>query len=166
MVSSLTLIGMPASGKSTIGKILANDLNWSFIDGDKCIEEFEDRRLQDIIDNEGEEYFLNIEKSVLNDLLPVKECVFSPGGSIIYYEDIIDELKSDDSIIIFLSLPYSVIEERMNDIASRGIVGLENNSLKELFEERNPLYEKYSDFKIDCEGKNKDEIIDSIKSIL
>lgn len=81
---NITLIGMAGAGKSTIGKLLAKKLNFKFIDSDKYIEEKEQMSLQKILDKYGDEKFIKIEEKRVLELLPLKNCVISPGGSIIF----------------------------------------------------------------------------------
>ncbi|TXT59636.1 MAG: Shikimate kinase [Promethearchaeota archaeon] len=159
---NITLIGMPGSGKSTIGKLLADELDFDFIDTDDYIEEKEGRNLQEIIDTNGNEKFCEIEEEAILELLPLQNSVISPGGSVIYSKTVMNKLNQI-STIIFLDLPLEVLKERLDNKESRGIVGLDSLSLPELYQERITLYNKYSNLTIDCNGLSPDEIINLIK---
>ncbi|MBD3213230.1 MAG: AAA family ATPase [Candidatus Lokiarchaeota archaeon] len=158
---NITLIGMPGSGKSTIGKLLADELNFNFIDIDDYIEQKEGRNLQDIIDTEGNEKFCEIEEETILELLPLQNCVISPGGSVIYSKTVMKKLNQI-STIIFLDLPLKVLRERLNNKESRGIVGLKSFSLPELYQERIALYKKYAEITVECEGLSPFKIINII----
>ncbi len=157
---------MPGSGKSTVGKLLANSLNYKFIDTDLYIEKKEQKKLQQIIDEIGDENFCTIEETRIRELFPLTNQVLAPGGSVIYSERLMIELKNQ-SIIIFLDLPFNELENRLKNKESRGIVGLKIKNLKELFKERVPLYKKHADLIISCGNKTErqiaEEIIEKIK---
>lgn len=152
---------MPGSGKSTVGKLLAKSLDYNFIDTDLYIEKKESRGLQEIIDNEGIDAFCEIEKKRILELLPLKNYIISPGGSVIYSKTLMDTLKNI-SQIIFLDIPLDILEERLDDKESRGIVGLKTLSLSKLYEQRIPLYKKYADIIINCGYLSPSEIVNKI----
>jgi len=160
-INNITLIGMPASGKSVRGKLLAEKLSFKFIDGDDYIEKRERMKLQQIIDKKGDEGFLKIEEKRILELLPLKKYVLAPGGSVIYSKKFMEVLKKS-SLVIFLNTPLKVIEKRLKNKATRGIVGLKPKSIQELYKERLPLYKKYADITINCFQKSNNEIIQEI----
>ncbi len=159
--NNITLIGMPGSGKTTLGKLLAKKLNFNFIDYDKHIAKQEKMSAQQIVDTKGDGAFLKIEEERILETLPLKKHIISPGGSVVYSERLMNILKNS-SLIIFLDLPLGIIEKRLTDRARRGIVGLKSKSIKELYEERAPLYKKYADITINCFKKFNNEIIEEI----
>jgi shikimate kinase len=165
-LENITLIGMPASGKSTYGKLLAKKINFSFIDGDEYIKDSEKMSAQKIIDSMGEKEFLKIEERRILELLPLEKSVLAPGGSVVYSKKLMNTLKNS-SLIIFLDEPFEVIEKRLRNQDRRGIVGQKSKSLKGLYDERIPLYKEYADITINCFRKSADkiigEIIDKIK---
>ncbi len=154
---SIVLIGMPGVGKSTIGVVLAKNLGISFIDSDLVIQEREEKKLHDIIGERGLEGFLDIEEDVNASLNP-KAAVIATGGSAVYRERAMHHL-SEFALICYLRLSYESISERLGNLEERGVVLKESQNLRQLYDERVPLYEKYANMTIDCEGKNIREIV-------
>ena len=158
--NNITLIGMPASGKSSVGVVLAKRLGKRFIDTDILIQEKYGKLLKELIEEYGDEGFREIEDEV-NASIDVKNCVISPGGSVIYGERAMEHLK-ENSIIIYLELSYTAIKSRIGDLRERGITLKEGQSLKDLYLERVPLYEKYADTTINEMKKTLSRTIDEI----
>ena len=155
MKSNIVLIGMPGSGKSTIGSLLAKKLGKTAIDGDKIIEQQEGMKLQQIIDRFGNDYFTSIENKVLSEL-SCENYVISPGGSVCYYPEAMKHL-SEIAEVIYLKVSFSELEKRVTNLASRGIVFKPNQTFEDLYNERTPLYEKYAGLVIDSTGLNPNE---------
>ena len=149
---NITLIGMAGAGKSTIGKALAKRLNYTFIDVDRLITEKTGMPLQDLIDKQGDSALIKFEEEAILGLGQLDNCIISPGGSVIYSKEAMKYLKNI-SKIVFLDAPFRSIVKRIPNVRKRGIVGLRDRSLKELFEERLVLYNKYADFSIKLRGK-------------
>ncbi|MPN27243.1 Shikimate kinase [bioreactor metagenome] len=149
---NITLIGMAGAGKSTIGKALAKRLNYTFIDVDRLITEKTGMPLQDLIDKQGDCALIRFEEEAILGLGQLDNCIISPGGSVIYSKESMKYLKNI-SKIVFLDAPFRSIVKRIPNVRKRGIVGLRDRSLKELFEERLVLYNKYADFSIKLRGK-------------
>ncbi|HOW13868.1 MAG: shikimate kinase [Methanosarcina sp.] len=149
---NITLIGMAGAGKSTIGKALAKRLNYTFIDVDRLITEKTGMPLQDLIDKQGDSALIRFEEEAILGLGQLDNCIISPGGSVIYSRDAMRHLK-EISKIVFLDAPFRSIVRRIPNARKRGIVGLRDRSLKELFEERLVLYNKYADFSIKIRGR-------------
>ena len=159
---NITLIGMAGAGKSTIGRALAKCLGYTFIDVDYLIKENTGMPLQTLIDKQGDSALIRFEEEAILKLEQVDRCVISPGGSVVYSEKSMEHLKKI-SKIIFLDTTFRSIARRLPNARKRGIVGLRNRSLKELFEERKVLYQKYADFSIKLKGKeNIQEIAEKI----
>ncbi|HET8686365.1 MAG TPA: shikimate kinase [Methanosarcina sp.] len=159
---NITLIGMAGAGKSTIGRVLAKRLGYTFIDVDYLIRENTGMPLQTLIDKEGDSAFIRFEEEAILRLGQVDRCVISPGGSVVYSEKSMEHLKKI-SKIIFLDTAFRSIARRLPNARKRGIVGLRDRSLKELFEERMVLYQKYADYSIKLKGKeNIPEIVEKI----
>jgi shikimate kinase len=149
---NITLIGMAGAGKSTIGKALAKRLNYTFIDVDRLITEKTGMPLQDLIDKQGDSALIRFEEESILGLGQLDNCIISPGGSVIYSREAMKHLK-EISKIVFLDAPFRSIVRRIPNARKRGIVGLRDRSLKELFEERLVLYNKYADFSIKIRGR-------------
>lgn len=164
MKGNITLIGMPASGKSTIGVLLAKRLGLSFVDVDILIQEKEQRLLKEIIEQEGIEGFLQIEDQV-NRELDVERSVIAPGGSVIYGAEAMAYLKGI-STVVYLQLSYEELEERLGDLKDRGVALKDGMCLRDLYEERLPLYEKYADITIDEMDKTPGQLVDELRAMM
>ncbi len=163
-LDNITLIGMPASGKSTVGVLLAKRLGYSFVDVDIVIQEQEGRLLKEIIAEEGQEGFLDVENRV-NAELSVHNSVIAPGGSVIYGTEAMEHLKKI-STVVYLKLSYEEVEERLGNLTDRGVVLKGGMTLKDLYEERIPYYEKYADITVDETGVDAGGIVDILRNIL
>lgn len=147
MKDNITLIGMPASGKSTIGVLLAKRLGFSFIDVDILIQEQEKKLLKEIIAERGLEGFLELEERV-NAGIKATNAVIAPGGSVVYGKEAMEHLKQI-SEVIYLKLSYEEVARRIGDVVDRGVALKPGYSLKDLYAERVPLYERYADITVD-----------------
>ena len=154
---NIILIGMPGAGKSTVGVVLAKRLGRAFLDSDLVIQEKEGRLLHEIIAEEGLDGFLRIEEEV-NASLAVEGAVIATGGSVVYGRKAMKHLKQIGTVI-YLQLPFETIAERLGDLNERGVVLQEGQSLRSLYEERVPLYEKYADIILPCENRMLREIV-------
>lgn len=146
-----TLVGMPASGKSCMGRAIASKLKMKLLDGDRLIEAKTGRKLQDIIDEDGMDAFKKIEEETL---LSIEDdnIILAPGGSAVYYDSVMQKCKKRGKIVyIYVSLP--LIKERLGDYSKRGVVLKPGQTIDDLYEERTKLYEKYADITINCNGK-------------
>jgi len=157
---SIVLVGMAGVGKSTIGRALSEALGFSFIDVDDYILEKDGKTLQEIIDAEGEQAFLQLEKQRMHEI-DLTGKVVAPGGSIIYHPDLMEYLKQH-STLVYLDDSFENIEKRLPSILARGIVGLRNKSLRQIYDERGPLYSRYADITVNCRGKSWDQIVKEI----
>lgn len=149
-MDNIILIGMPGCGKSTIGIVLAKVLGYHFIDSDLLIQEKQNRLLSEIIEEEGPEGFNQIEDEV-NSSIETDRSVIATGGSAVYGKKAMEHL-GEIGRILYLRLPLAELQERLGDLAERGISMKGGQTLKDLYEERTPLYEKYADVIIDVEG--------------
>ena len=157
---SIVLIGMAGVGKSNIGTSLAKALGFNFIDVDDYILEKNGKTIQEIIDDEGEEALLQLEKRRMYEIdLPRR--VLAPGGSIIYHADLMEYLRQN-SILVYLDDSFENIEEKLTDELGRGIEGFKSKPLRQIYEERRPLYARYADITINCQGKSKDQLVREI----
>jgi len=155
---------MPASGKSTVGVLLAKRIGFSFIDVDIVIQEKEKRLLKEIIRSEGLQGFLEIENRI-NSELDVDNAIIAPGGSVIFGKEAMKHLK-EISLVVYLKISYESLVSRLGDITDRGVVLEEGMNLQDLYHERTPLYEKYADIIIEEDDKSFGEVIDELRSQL
>ena len=160
-MKNIVLIGMPASGKSTAGVLLAKAIGYGFIDTDLLIQNRERALLCDIIQAKGAEEFLRNEEQV-NSELWAEHCVISTGGSVIYGEKAMLHLK-ELGTVVYLKLSEPALEKRLKNIFRRGVVmRTPGETVAQLYAERVPLYEKYADVTIDCEGHTVEETVQAI----
>lgn len=164
MRDNITLIGMPASGKSTVGVLLAKRLGYSFVDVDIVIQEQEGKLLKEIIAESGDDGFLEVENRT-NKELQVSHSVIAPGGSVIYGKEAMEHLK-EISIVVYLKLSLNDVMERLGNLVDRGVVLKDGMTLEELYEERVPYYESYADITIDETGLEAGIIVDELRSIM
>ena len=146
-MNNVILIGMPGCGKSTVGVLLAKNLGYSFIDSDLLIQQKEGRKLQDILNTDGIEYFGRLENEV-NGSLDLIQTVVATGGSAVYWPESMAHLKSLGTVV-YLKVPFEEIEKRIQNFESRGIVVPEGKTFYDVFLERSALYEKYADIVIE-----------------
>ncbi len=149
-MSNIILIGMPGSGKSTVGVVLAKKLGRKFIDSDLVIQERSGKLLYQLIEEKGEEGFIALEEEI-NASLDPENAVIATGGSAVYGKEAMGHFKEIGKLV-YLKLPFDELENRLGDLHERGVVLKEGYSLGDLFCERTPLYEKYADLVIDCAG--------------
>ncbi|MDP3965283.1 MAG: shikimate kinase, partial [bacterium] len=143
---NVTLIGMAGAGKSHIGNLLAKKLGLEFIDVDRHLWERTYRKtVQEILDERGEKWFLDEEERLIIDHTKGKDgLLISPPGSVVYQPKAMAHLKAI-SKVIYLRVPFETIEARLKGTPPRGIVGLGNKTLRELYDERTPMYESNAD---------------------
>jgi shikimate kinase len=160
---SLILIGMPCSGKSTIGKLLAEKVQLEFVDTDERIESYVNKKLQAFLDSEGYMALRAAEEKVLvNETFNNK--VVATGGSAVYSHCGMMNLKSN-ALVVFLDLPEHQLTERMTNFNQRGIARKPNQSFSSLFKERRELYLRYMDIHIDCRGLSVDQLLTTLVGI-
>lgn len=160
MNNNIILIGMPGAGKSTIGVVLAKKLGYEFIDSDIVIQNKYKKILQELINEHGIDGFEKIENDV-NKNLNTKNSVIATGGSAIYGKEAMEHFDSIGTVV-YLNLPYEEIEQRLGNLEERGVTIKKGQTLKDLYNERTPLYKKYANVIIDCQGKTIREIVEEI----
>ena len=154
---NIVLIGMPGVGKSTAGVILAKVLGYEFVDADLVIQKEEGKLLKEIIEEVGTDGFIAVENRV-NSSLEVDHSIIATGGSVVYGKEAMEHLKSIGTVV-YLQLPFEELNRRLSDIKGRGVVLKDGQTLKDLYEERVPLYEKYADIKLTAKGKKTAKFI-------
>ncbi len=164
MSKSVTLIGMPGAGKSTVGVVLAKRLGYAFVDADLIIQQKEGRLLHQLIEERGLEGFLDIENRINASLSP-QSAVIATGGSVVYGKEAMEHFVQTTTVI-YLQLSLEALAQRLGDLRKRGVVLRKGQSLEELYEERVPLYRQYAHITIDCEKKDISGIVEEIAAIL
>lgn len=158
--TNIVLIGLPGVGKSTAGVILAKITGKEFTDSDLVIQRKEGRLLSTIIEEEGVEGFIDIENRI-NTSLDVENSVIATGGSVVYGKEAMDHLK-EIGTVVYLRVPFEIIDKRLSDIKGRGVVLREGQTLHDIYEERIVLYEKYADIIVDEVGLSIEETVTQI----
>ena len=161
MKDNIVLIGMPGSGKSTAGVLLAKAIGYGFLDTDLLIQNERRALLCDILAEEGAEGFIAIEESVCARLW-AEHCVVATGGSAVYGEKAMRHFR-EMGTVVYLRLGLAEIEHRLHNIVLRGVVmRTPGESVAELYAERVPLYEKYAHVTVDCAGLTLEETVAAI----
>lgn len=143
MKSNIVLIGMPGCGKSTVGVVLAKNMGYRFVDVDLVIQERENKLLSEIIDEHGFDGFIKAEEEACLSV-DCTNSVIATGGSAVYGEAAMKHFK-EIGTVVYIKLSYEEIEERLGDLHKRGVAMKGDMTLKDLYDERTPLYEKYAD---------------------
>lgn len=159
-MKNIILIGMPGSGKSTVGVVLAKKLGYQFIDSDLVIQEKCRKLLHQLIEERGEAGFVVLENEVNASIL-ADGAVIATGGSAVYGKEAMAHFKEMGQIV-YLELAFEELQERLGDLHERGVVLKEGMTLKELYEERIPLYEKYADIVVSCTGRDIRDVMEEI----
>lgn len=160
-MKNIVLIGMPGSGKSTIGVVAAKMLGYQFLDSDLLIQAQEGDILENLIEKHGIDGFLAIENQVNRDI-KASRTVIATGGSVCYCDEAMRALK-EHGVVIYIKQNYEAIRRRVGSLHKRGVVIRKGTTLRELYEERTPLYEKYADAVADVtRSKSLEESIETV----
>ncbi len=157
---NIVLVGMPGAGKSTLGILLAKKIHYGYIDIDSVMVASTGKLLPTLIEELGNDGFLEMEARI-NGSINVQQCVISTGGSAIYRGDAIEKMK-ENGFVVYLKIPFEEVERRLGDLKKRGVVLREGFSLKDLYDERAPLYEKHADFVVELNGGSVEDNADKI----
>lgn len=149
--SNIVLIGMPGAGKSTLGIVLAKILNYDFLDADLVIQNQCDKTLQKLIDACGPEGFIQVENEILSEM-KAERTIIATGGSAVYSDEAMKHL-AEIGHVVYLQISYDQLVNRLSDLQERGVVlkGGIGMSLRELYDERKPLYEQYAEITVDVD---------------
>lgn len=154
--TNIVLIGMPAVGKSTVGLILAQTLNYAYVDTDIMIMDKEGRSLHEIIDQEGLARFCHIEEELVQSI-HAEHTVISTGGSVVYGKKAMEHLKRH-GFLVYLTADLDLLLSRLSDPAKRGVVRKPGQTLSSLLDERDRLYRSYADIIVVCPGGELPEV--------
>lgn len=157
---NIVLIGMPGCGKSTIGVVLAKKLGYDFVDSDLVIQGRYKKTLEQLIDEHGDAGFIKLENDV-NESLDYKNTVIATGGSAVYGSGAMKHLK-EIGTLVYLKVSEMDLNERLGSLKERGVVSNGKTTVKEIFEDRKALYEKYADITVDLEGKSLRESVEEL----
>ena len=146
-----TLIGMPGSGKSCMGKAVSGKVKLKNIDSDVLIQKNEGKKLYELLSELGTDGFKQLEERTLTEFSE-DNCILSTGGSAVYYDKAMRHLKELGKVV-YLKVDLNTIKERIGDYSKRGIVLKPGQTIDDLYLERCALYEKYADYTINCSGK-------------
>ena len=164
IVDNIILIGMPGSGKSSVGVVLAKALGLDFLDVDLLIQSREGALLQNILDSRGVEAFLDVESEAIRSV-NCKRTVIAPGGSCVCRDDAMEHLRSLGTVV-YLRLSYPEVVTRIHNLYSRGIALQPGQTLADVYDYRTPRYERYADLTVDADGQSLVETIECVKRAL
>jgi len=162
--SNIALIGMPGAGKSTLGVQLAKRTGRTLIDVDLLIEDSEDCSLSEIIEQRGAEAFRSIEERCVIGL-DCSNSVIDTGGSVIYSEPSMEHLGKI-AVRVYMDAPVAVLAERLGDLDARGVIRAPQQTLQSLCEERRPLYERWTDLRVDCGDLGHQQVVERLLTAL
>ena len=155
MKNNIVLIGMPGSGKSTVGVLAAKLLGLDFVDCDLLIQKKEGKKLHEIIKEQGAEYFLRVEEEILLSL-NLEKTLIATGGSAVYSKNGMEKLKSIGTVV-YLKVSLGELKKRITNFDTRGIIMRNGTSLEDLCNERLPLYENYAEITVNCSRKRLED---------
>ena len=160
-MDNIILIGMPGSGKSTVGVLLAKMMGYGFVDTDLLIQHFEGKKLYEILRDKGNDYFSEIENKIISGV-QARQTVIATGGSAVFGPEAMEHLSSIGTVV-YLKVSLRELRRRVKNFSTRGIMMKNGQTLDDIFTERSPLYEKYADITVNCTGgslqKNAEKII-------
>lgn len=162
--SNVILIGMPTSGKTTIGTELSSKIGYGYIDSDSVIVARQGKSLRALIEELGNEKYLDVEATV-NSQLSAQRCVIATGGSAIYRDNAMEKLRENGKVV-YLKMSYDEMARRLGDYKARGVVLKDGFTLKDMYNERVPLYEKYADITVELDGKTVAESVQAVVEAL
>ncbi len=148
-MANIVLIGMPGCGKSTVGVLLAKALQMDFVDTDIVLQQQQGKKLQEIIDQVGNDAFLKMEEDCVRSL-ECDQTVVATGGSVVYGKEAMRRLH-ENGLVVYIRLPYEEIERRLSNLATRGVTLKKGQTLRNLYDERIPLYEAEADYTFEPE---------------
>ena len=156
---NLYLVGFMGVGKSAIGRRIARELGFRFIDSDQEIEKAENRKIPEIFEQNGEAHFRKLERAFIETGHPDSNCVVSCGGGLVVQPGMKELLKAKGVVICLFASPESIVE-RTSHNSNRPLLNVENpeERVRELLAEREPIYMD-SGACITTEGRTIPEVV-------
>lgn len=151
-MNNIILVGMPSCGKSTLGRMLAKELHYDFLDTDEVIIRLNGCPLRDILDAQGVDGFIRVEEEAVCTV-QAQNSVIATGGSVVYSEKAMAHLKAMGKVV-YLRLSFEEMDRRLGDLHARGVAIAPGSTLQDLYDERTPLYEKYADITVNIINGN------------
>lgn len=161
-MNNIILVGMPSCGKSTLGRMLAKELHYDFLDTDEVIIRLNGCPLRDILDARGVDGFIRVEEEAVCTV-QAQNSVIATGGSVVYSEKAMAHLKAMGKVV-YLRLTFEEMDRRLGDLHARGVAIAPGSTLQDLYNERTPLYEKYTDITVNIVNGNS--VRQSLKNLL
>lgn len=164
-VDNIILVGMPGSGKSTVGVLLAKALGYGFVDVDLVIQRREGALLQEILDRRGVEAFLEAEERAVREL-ECSRCVIAPGGSAVCREGAAQRL-GELGTVVYLDVPLEELLRRIQNMSQRGIAMQPGQTLADVLAFRDPLYRRCADLVVECPPRQPlDQTVQLVRTAL
>ena len=164
MVTKIILVGMMGAGKTTIGKLLSNQLAFNFIDLDRKIEEKSGVKINTIFEIEGEEGFREREYLALKEALAEEKVVISTGGGVVVKDINRSLIQKSEAMVVYLKASLDILLGRLKNDKTRPMLNKDNKllSLQKLLLEREPFYENLADFIIDTSHLKTNDVLKTI----
>ena len=161
-MKNIVLVGFMGTGKSAVGKKLAEKLKRDFLELDDSIEAKEKMPIKDIFEKKGEPYFRMVEKEVIKEASSRKNIVISAGGGAIVDEENFKNLKNSGTII-YLKASLETILKRTKGLKTRPLLNVPDpkKQIEELLKKREPYYNK-ADFSIDTDNITAEQVAENI----
>ena len=157
---NVVLVGMPACGKSTIGVLAAKALMMDFVDTDLLLQKQAGKPLQQMVDELGTEGFSDAEEKCICGL-QMEHTMIATGGSVALEEKAMEHLRKN-ALVVFIHLSYESIEQRLSNIKTRGIAMKKGQTLRDLYEYRQPFYFRCADVIIEADGQKVEETVGAL----
>lgn len=163
-MDNVILIGMPGSGKSSVGVVLAKALGYRFLDVDLLIQEREGALLQEILDRHGVDHFLDVERDAICSV-DCRRTVVAPGGSCVCREEAVAHMRRLGTVV-YLKLSLSEVEGRIHNLATRGIALEPGQTIPDVYDYRTPLYERCAHITVPADGQSLAETVYAVQAAL
>lgn len=160
--TNIVLVGMPSTGKTTVGRGLADSSGKTFADVDDIMLRSAGKPLREIVESEGLDAFLRLQEKVLCET-ELDNHIIATGGSAVYSHAGMMHLKKN-SVVIYLRTPLEELEKRLGQ--ERRLARTTGQSLEEVYLEREALYREYADFTVDCSSRDIEDIVREITDLI